>query len=224
MVCNIGFRSTSYERISIPPYLPEVLRERKKAPVIDSDLLKKLGSEDSALASNLKTLNIKPLVEEALRRLKAKGAVPSGIRLTIGSGGNLEASASEDDATRRQLREVIAGWEMEIYGIAAELLGYTVQIQRTNAGFKLGGAKNQSGTDLPATIQVTMSPDDGAEVKFEHFASEEEIRAENVRWAALVQIMGGRPPVREIRISGAPIGAPPVGGHHRHDQYGRHVN
>lgn len=68
MPCNIGYKIVA--KVKIPEVVVQKFKEEIQAPQIDQDLLEKIGEDDPAFSQWLNELDIKPLLEEALRRAR----------------------------------------------------------------------------------------------------------------------------------------------------------
>lgn len=217
MPCNLGYKT--YIPVKIPAPVPKELRKKSKAPAIDSDLLAKIGAEDSEFVEWLKELDSKPLLEEALdRALKAFSGNLNGISLSVDENGNLcfltkyinakEKSRKED--TINQLSEL---WQMEAIKIIGELLDYEVLLERQKSSWVLEGEQTSSDA-VHRYFRITKEiGDESAAFMFEHFASAKTLELEEAKFAALAQKFGVGLRLPKSRIVGQPI---PEGTEHRH--------
>ncbi|MBI3269013.1 MAG: hypothetical protein HYZ53_08320 [Planctomycetes bacterium] len=220
MPCDIGFRSVAKARVAKPA--PRSFESRTSAPKIDADLLERLGREDAVFLGWINDLDTDPLLAKALERaLAALGPAAAGAEFAV-RGGELAArarfrNAAEKAAGEETVARVAARWQMEVLRVVAELLDYEVTIAgaRVDGGevVVLEGEKAGKGKVREYLRIEVDATGGGAELRFEHFASEEASSAEEARFLALAQRLGVRIAVKSIRRAGKPIAKKAV---HRH--------
>lgn len=217
MPCNIGYKT--YTPVKIPAPVPKELRKKSKAPAIDSDLLAKIGAEDSEFVEWLKELDSKPLLDVALERaLKAFSESLEGISLSVDENGNLCFLTKYLDAEEKNSKEAIINkfaelWQMEMMKIIGELLDYEVVLEQQKSSWVLEG--EQTSTDaVHRYFRITKEiGDESAAFMFEHFASSKALELEAAKFVVLAQKFGVRLRLPKTRIVGQPI---PEGIEHRH--------
>lgn len=210
MPCDIGYKT--YVPVRIPQPKPQTFKKRMPAPKVDQDLLEKLGTDDPQFLGWVVELNIKPLLEEALKRTLAIQS-SGNIRFTIDENGNISAESSylnsrEKNEIEKITKKIFDRWQMEVLKIVTQLLGYDANIQTPT----VGGNENlilvaeESGKSHPCKyIRVSKDPSGKGEITFEHFASKAELEKEKVKFAALSQKLGIKISLSESPISGQPI-------------------
>lgn len=190
MPCNIGYKN--YIKIVIPAPQPQVFKAKVDAPKIDADLLAKLGSEDPEFLEWLNELDVKPLLEEALKRARARIST-GGLEFSINDKGMLEAKGRYiSDREKKVLTEATARvserWQFEILGIVAELLGYIVTITQKGNEFLLEA--EEEGKAHPCDYIKVTKRDDNAALVFEHFKSRSALQLETAKFLTLAHRLG----------------------------------
>lgn len=220
MPCNIGYKSVA--RAQIPAPQPQTFKAKADAPKIDADLLAKLGSEDEEFLGWLIELNIKPLLEEALKRALSRLAI-KGIELSINDKGELEARGRYvSDKEKQNLSEIFyrvsERWQFEVLGIVAELLGYEVKITQNGDEFILEA--EEEGKSHPCDyIKITKKGGD-ATIVFEHFKSRKDLEVETAKFLALAHKLGIKIVIGDSTVSeGDPF---PSENRHTHDHHYHH--
>ncbi len=172
-----------------------VRKERRtQAEPVDTDLLEKLGVDDPRFVEWLNALDTTPLLETALARTQGSAA----FRI---EGGMLVGPA--DGAAIEQR------WQLEVLRVVLELLDYETFIDNG----VLEGEK-RSGKGVNEFVRVTS----GRELRFEHFASDQELASEQRRFLALAQKLSLRLRLEGEQRRGQPI---PKGAVHPHKQKGK---
>ncbi len=214
MPCNIGYKEVA--RARIPKPVPKKFKATVKPPEIDRDLLEKIGEEDPAFIEWASELNIRPLLEEALSRaLKSVGDI-QGVEVRINEDGSLEITGKHtDDYGKKRLekftKELSDRFQMEVLGIVAELLEYEVEISKETeegqSNLVLEAEKHQhSHGHVNRYLKITKGEgDEEGSLRFEHFASPEELKSEKEKFLALAQKMGVKLNLETTEKSGQPI-------------------
>lgn len=214
MPCNIGYRSASRAKIKAPQ--PETLRSETTAPSVDAELLERLGQTDPQFAEWLQELDIGPLLIEALVRTLNEISDTNGISFTISDAGRLVTettvrNAREKKRAQATIDRVATRWQMEVIGIAAELIDYETMITGTGDTLILEGEK-RGDSKVSEYVRVVLDPNEGSEICFEHFTDPDELQAEELRFLALMQRLGVDVIISSAERHGQPI---PVGTVHR---------
>ena len=201
MPCNIGFKS--YTKAEIPTPQPQSFKAKSAAPKIDADLLEKLGVEDAVFLNWAQSLNTRPLLEEALKRVVNKVG-SSDIKLKITDAGELEASGSYTSTDqKRLLAEQTAGitdqWQMELLGIVTELLDYTPQI--TKNGKELMLVAEEAGKSHPCDYIKVTKKGDSASICFEHFKSRKALDIATAKFLVLAHKLGVKITTGKFEVS-----------------------
>jgi hypothetical protein len=201
MPCNIGFKS--YAKAEIPAPQPQEFSVKSEAPEIDADLLEKLGIEDSTFLEWAKSLDTRPLLEEALKRTLSK-LKADGVRFKVNDRGMLEASGSFTSAAQKrrladQTTTVTDQWQFEILAIVTELLDYTPTI--TKNGNEMVLVAEEAGKSHPCDyIKVTKKGGDGS-ICFEHFKSRKALDLATAKFLMLAHKLGVKVAIGRREIS-----------------------
>lgn len=210
MPCNIGYKT--YVPVRIPQPKPQTFKKKMPAPKVDQDLLEKLGIDDPQFLGWVIELNIKPLLEEALKRTLAVQS-SGNVSLAIDENGNIVAeskylNSGEKNQIEKITNKVLNRWQMEVLKIVTQLLGYdaTIQSQTTESNETFVLVAEESGKSHPCKyIRVSKDPSGKREITFEHFASRAELEKEKVKFAALSQKLGIKISLPESPVNGQPI-------------------
>ncbi|MEK7151108.1 MAG: hypothetical protein AAB784_00130 [Patescibacteria group bacterium] len=210
MPCNIGYKT--YAPIRIPQPTPQRFKKKMPSPSIDQDLLEKLGVNDQVFLSWIQKLNIKPLLEEALK--KTLELQPSeSINFSISEDGNIIAesfytNSSEKNEAEKTTNRVINHWQMEVLKIVTRLLGYKANILNPgeNSTKALTLVAEEEGKSHPCKyIRISKNPDSNGEIVFEHFTSKSELEKEKIKFIALAQRLGVKIALPDSPVNGQPI-------------------
>lgn len=190
MPCNIGYKS--YTRIEIPIPQPQIFKAKADAPNIDADLLAKLGNEDPEFLEWARDLDIRPLLEEALKRTLAKISA-EGIDFVVNAEGMLEATGKFFNAKeKKRLAEITSRvssrWQFEILGIVAQLLDYSVIITQRGNEFVLEA--EEEGKSHPCDYIKVTKTDSDASIVFEHFKSRRALELAMAKFMTLAHRLG----------------------------------
>ena len=210
MPCDIGYKS--YARVRVPVPEPQELREEIKPPEIDTDLLDKLGEDDPEFLGWLQGLDIKPLLEEALRQTIAKIG-DLGINVFISDNGYLVVrSTFRTEEEKRKIERSVTRFsnqfQMEVLAIVAQLLDYDTQIRNESVSnnLVLEGEKHAS-LGVHRYLKVTIGKSGEGSIVFEHFESERALTVEQNKFLGLAEKLGVKIAALETRRSGQPIPA-----------------
>jgi len=207
MPCNIGYKS--YSKASIPTPKPQEFKTKTESPKIDADLLAKIGEDDPEFLSWLQELDIKPLLKEALKRTLSK-IDSKPIKFSVDENGWLEAKSnyknqSQKKKLERIMNSVFTQFQLEVIGIAAELMDYKVDIRKTGLNTcSVQGTKNEKTTRKHFEISIDAENQE-SRIKFEHFESEKSLKSEERKFLGLAQKLGVKIIVVETQKSGNPI-------------------
>lgn len=217
MPCNLGYKT--YVPVKIPAPVPKELRKKAKAPTVDSDLLAKIGVEDSEFVEWLKELDSKPLLEEALQRaLKEISGTLDGISLSVDKNANLcflttYTSMKEKSQKEDIINRVAERWQMEMMKVIGELLDYELVLERQGSSWVLEG-EHTANDAVHRYFRITKEiGKESAAFMFEHFSSSKALELEAAKFAALAQKFGVRLRFPKTRVVGQPI---PEGIEHKH--------
>lgn len=210
MPCDIGYKT--YAPIQIPQSKPQIFKKRMPAPGVDQDLLEKLGIDDRQFLEWINELDIKPLLEEALKRALAV-QLPRNVSFSITEDGNVLAESAYLDGRGKDIIEkatdrMLNRWQMEVLKIVTQLLGYDANIQSRLTGNNetLILVAEEKGKSHPCKyIRVSKDSNGNGEITFEHFASKPGLEKEKVKFAALAQKLGIKIVLPDSPISGQPI-------------------
>jgi len=150
MPCNIGYRV--YAPIKIPAPVPQEFKSKTEAPKIDAELLDRLGETDPEFCEWLKELDIKALLEQALKKALSKVKIPNSLKIQVSDSGYLEAQASyTSEAQKAKLEKlsakVASQFQLEVMKMIAELLDYeTAVTEDKNGGWVIEGEKNEQSS------------------------------------------------------------------------------
>lgn len=217
MPCNLGYKS--YDAVRFPTPKPSQFKKKVSAPQPNSELLRLIGEEDEVFLEWLNSLDIKPLLAEALRRAMSKVKVPKSLNFSINIDGSLVMTSSYTNKKVKNDLELASQavgdrYQMEILGVIAQLLGYKfILYSNKNGALVLEGEKEQSGVNVNAYLKITKEPDGDGSLMFEHFRSPKERDVERAKLISLAQKMGIKISLGEHRESGKPISAD---AHHKH--------
>jgi hypothetical protein len=203
--CNLGYRSVARARVETPA--PATFEAVTPAPAVDAELLERLGVDDPVFADWLADLDLEPLLARALDRTGPTDGVEAVVR-----GGALRVRAPSAARAAALTRR----WQVEVLRIVGELLGYELGLDWSDAGFVLEGEKAGAAGVAPF-LRISGAGAD-AELRFEHFGSDDELALEEARFVALAQRLGVRLRLLDRRRAGQPI---PAGALHRHGKKGR---
>jgi len=203
MPCNIGYRQVVKARL--PVNNEESIKEQTEAK-IDQSLLEQIGEPD--FIEWLLDLDIESLLGEALRRALAKIKPDSKIKFSL-KGFYLEAEAKDlTSVQKRGLGKVIDKtfnqFQMEIFGIIAQLLDYEIMFSVDGNNLVLEGEKMED-KNVHKYLKILKDINGQAEIQFEHFSSERELEQEEAKFVALAQKMGIKIVVKNREINGKPI-------------------
>lgn len=210
MPCNIGYKT--YAPIRIPQPKPQTFKKKMLSPNIDQELLEKLGVDDPEFLAWAQKLNIKPLLEEALK--KTLEVRPSGsVNFSISEDGNIVAESTYTDGPERKEVEritdrVLNHWQMGVLKIVTQLLGYdaTISSQGKDGNETLTMVAEETGKSHPCKyIRVSKDSGGNGEITFEHFTSKSELEKEQVKFVSLAQKLGVKITLPNSPISGQPI-------------------
>jgi hypothetical protein len=206
MPCDIGYRNVTRVRIPVPQ--PQKFKSKSKAPKVDADLLAKLGQDDPEFLDWLTGLDIKPLIEEALKRALAK-VDGGGVGFSIGRGGDLVAEAEyRNDKAKKKIEKAVASvsarWQMEVLGVVAQLLDFAFVIRASGSGSLTLEGEKDNGTGVHEYIRVDNLAD-GASIRFEHYKSPADLEKDKTKFLALAQKLGVKISVIDSEDAGQPI-------------------
>ncbi len=210
MPCDIGYRT--YAPVRIPQPKPQVFKKRMPAPSVDQDLLEKLGVDDRQFLEWINELNIKPLLEEALKRALAV-QLPRNVSFSITEDGNVLAEGAYLDGRGKDIIEkatdrMLNRWQMEVLKIVTQLLGYDANIQSRLTGNSetLVLVAEEKGKSHPCKyVRISKDPNGNGEIAFEHFASKPGLEKEKIKFAALAQKLGIKIVLPDSPVNGQPI-------------------
>jgi hypothetical protein len=213
MPCDIGYKS--YSRIRIPAPQPQKFKSKVKAPKVDAELMARLGQDDPQFVEWLNELDIAPLLQAALER--ALAATDGGsVEFSVAKNGDLIAEAEyKNDRARKKIEKAVAAvsarWQMEVLGVIAQLLDFSVVISAAGSSFTLEGEK-ENETGVHEYIRIVNEPS-GASIRFEHYRSPEALQKDKDKLLALAQKLGVKIAVVDTEDGGQPV---PQGTVHRH--------
>lgn len=217
MPCNIGYKEVA--RTTIPKPVAKKFRAKVDAPKIDRELLNKIGEEDMVFVDWINNLDILPLLQEGLGRAQNSVKAPDKTTVKINSDGSLDINADYDsDRGKRNLEsftnKLSGRFQMQILGIVAELLDYTIEISQDKNSLVLEGEKSQrSDGRVNRYLKISKNEQGAGEFRFEHFASPEELKREKQKFLALAQKFGIKIALESTEKSGQPIAADAVHEH-----------
>jgi hypothetical protein len=216
MPCDIGYQSVARARIAAKK--PDTFASRASAPEVDRELLDCLGQDDPEFLAWWRELDADPLLQKALARtLVALGPLGDDVALSVQDGA-LSSRITAAKAEAEALAAKIAGrWQMEVLRIVCELLDYDVSLTGRNGKLVIESDKHGDG-GVHESIAVTHDANDAAEVRFEHFSSDEALATEQGRLLTLAHKLGVRLRLSGERRAGQPI---PKGTVHPHGHKGR---
>lgn len=135
--------------------------------------------------------------------------------------GGLEIKATYDGEREKKEVEAVARkmserFQMELFGIIAELLGYKIRISEaapdgTNALVLEGEKEEDAGVHKYLKISVNTAGE--GVFAFEHFDSPASVKQERAKFLALADKLGIKIRLSDERQAGQPI---PAGVEHRH--------
>ncbi|KKS37066.1 MAG: hypothetical protein A3G49_00665 [Candidatus Sungbacteria bacterium RIFCSPLOWO2_12_FULL_41_11] len=206
MPCDIGYKNVVRVVVSSP--VPQEFKEKIKPPEIDRELLDKIGEDDPEFLAWARDLDVRPLLEEALKRALAK--VPAeGINFKINLELLLEASGrffTEKDKRRMAdtVSRVSSRWQFEIFGIVAELLDYRITITERKGEFFLEA--EEEGKTHPCDYFTITKKGNDATLVFEHFKTRRALEVEKAKFVILAHKLGVKIAFRESTITeGSPF-------------------
>jgi len=213
MPCDIGYKS--YSRVRIPTPQPQKFKSKAKAPKVDAELMARLGQDDPQFVEWMNELDIAPLLSAALERALSQTA-GDGVGFSIAGNGDLVAKAEyKSDRGKKKIEKAVAAvsarWQMEVLGVIAELLDFSVVIAAGGSSFTLEGEK-ENETGVHEYIRIVNDPG-GASIRFEHYRSPEALRKDKDKFLALAQKLGVKIALIDSEEGGQPI---PQGTVHRH--------
>jgi hypothetical protein len=204
--CDIGYRSVARAELRTAP------------PEVDAELLARLGIDDPAFVDWLTALDTGPLLERALERTLAAQFFRSQSapgRFSIENG----MLKSETDTP--EIGALVAKrWQMEVLRLVCELLDYDVTIEERGGAIVIEGEKTTHSGDhhVHEYIAITSDKAGGADVRFEHFSSDEALATEQARFFALAQKLSLRARLTGEKRAGQKI---PPGTRHPHKHKGK---
>ncbi len=213
MPCNIGYKS--FARVRIPTPQPQKFKSKAKAPTPDAELLERIGVSDPKFIEWLMELDIVPLLQEALRRTLEKVDAP-GIDCSIAANGDLIMEGEYRNAAKKKalastVTAVSSRWQAEALSVIVQLLDYETAVQAESSGrYSVKGEKQGEG-QVHEYISITRDGQTDA-LRFEHFASINELQLERAKFLALAQKFGIKIQITESQENGQPI---PTGAVHR---------
>ncbi|KKT81913.1 MAG: hypothetical protein A3B99_04500 [Candidatus Yanofskybacteria bacterium RIFCSPHIGHO2_02_FULL_44_12b] len=213
MPCDIGYKQVS--RVTIPRPIPKKFTAEIKPPSIDRDLLAKIGEEDEAFLYWINDLDIRPLLQEALRRTVSASGSLKGLKIDVNSDGSLKIEGSYNNekdkgSLERLTKQLSDRFQMDVLAIVAELLDYQIQVswkeEDGETVLVLEGEKHQhSHAHVNRYLKVTKNANGKGSFRFEHFSSPEELKKEEQKFMALAQKLGVKISVETVQKSGHPI-------------------
>ncbi len=213
MPCDIGYRNSV--NLTVRKGEKE-LKAEAEAPRVDEELLELIGEKEPALVNWINDMDIYSLLESAFR--KTLDALPDSDSLSyeILKNGKLKskgkyASEAEKQELERINNEVFVRFEMEVFKIILELLGYVVMIYNGSEGITIEGEKI-SLSRVNKYVRI-MREANGLNLRFEHFESAEAVRDEKNKFFAIAQKLGLKIDGPDSEIIGQPI---PEGAIHEH--------
>lgn len=220
MPCNIGYKS--YAKIEIPEPQPQTFKAKSDAPSIDADLLAKLGSEDPEFLEWVGELNVRPLLEEALKRALSNVRT-RGVEFSLADDGTLEAKGRySNDREKKNLSDASSSvskrWQFEVLGIATQLLGYTFTIRQN--GDELILEAEEEGKSHPCDYIKISKKSGNSTLVFEHFKSRKELQVETAKFLVLADKLGIKIILDDTSVSEGD----PFPSEHRHTHGHRHTN
>lgn len=212
MPCNIGFKETA--KIRLPNPAPQKFKKKVAPPPADMELLLRIGEDDPEFLEWMNALDVRPLLEEALRRAQSKiGSAPT-LALSITEDGALLLQADLASEKERKNLEKTASlignlFQAEVLGIVIQLLDYDTEVTQDGTHIMIEGEKHETG-DAPVhkyvRVTTTKEESDGV-VMFEHFDSKLSLASEQQKFFALSEKLGVAITVFRKESGGQPIPA-----------------
>ncbi len=212
MPCDIGYRNIAKVAIPVPKKITKKFKATARAPEVDRDLLNKIGEKDPAFLEWMSELDVLPLFEEALRRAQQGTNSVGKLKLSVSGDGTLSMDGEYDDKGGKRGLELLAQeiseqFQMEILRIVAELLDYEVVLRKERGDkgdvYTLEGEKRQG--QVSRYLCITKDDAGSGDLRFEHFASKQELQEEYVKFLGLAQRLGTKLVISEPREAGTPI-------------------
>jgi hypothetical protein len=192
MPCDLGYRSRADVRIQAPSKEP--VQSRTKALDLDAELADRLGEEDPAFLDWLVELDAGPLLEKALERALAALQPGPSFSFRI-ANGTLAGSTSVAAGAEAVFERVAARWQLELLGIAGEILDYALSLEVAREGgrevWTLSGEKTTS-SGVREFLRISLDASGKAQIAFEHFKSRRALELEEARFYALAHRLGVR--------------------------------
>lgn len=207
MPCDIGLRNVVRVKVQVP--VPKNLRVRVKPEEIDQDLLEKLGEEDGEFLQWLQGLDTKPILEEALSRaLNFLGLSKSDTSVT---NGYLEVrgkytTSSEKRKIEENADAVGKRFQIETLNAIAQVLGYETTITSSKNGEVKIEGEREGDLGVHKYLAITKGADGSGDLRFEHFATKKELRAETAKLLALAGKFGVKIAVEGVEEAGTESG------------------
>jgi len=218
MPCNIGYRQIA--KIAIPKPQSQEFKEKVKPPEIDEDLLEKIGDQDPVFAQWLGELKINPLLKAALDTAVTKVRGARSLSFSITKNGNLIiggrfASPEEKRNVESLVTQLSNQFQMEVLAIIVQLLDYEITLMQEEQDKKivltLEGEK-EAASGIHKYLKITRNSKGEGVFIFEHFASAQELTAEQQKFLALAQKLGIKIVIHEVEKGGQAI---PIGTKHK---------
>lgn len=210
MPCDIGYKNISLIRVE--QKLPQEFKERVAAPKPDESLLDNLGVEDAAFLEWVSSLDITPLLQEALRR--ALTATDNAVKaIFVIRNGELEIRSSYAGVKEKKALEALAKivaerFQIATLGIIAQLLDYKIVFSEQVVGGKrmsvLEGEKEESAS-IHKYLKISLDADGEGVLAFEHFESPASLDKELAMVAVLAKKFGVKIRISEKQRAGQPI-------------------
>ena len=103
MVCELGYRNLS--RVRLPTPLPKKFKSSSKPVELDQDLLAKIGVDDPQFLAWLTSLDVFPILKEALRRTQKSIRGSASLNPSLSSDGLLECNANYASTSEKKKLE-----------------------------------------------------------------------------------------------------------------------
>lgn len=99
MPCDIGYKT--YLPVRMPQPQPQTFKKRMPSPKIDQGLLEKLGVDDPEFLTWTQSLDIKLLLEVALKKALSEVS-PGNINFSISEDGNIIAESTYEIVLKKR--------------------------------------------------------------------------------------------------------------------------